>query len=494
MEEAGPQMHVAAGTTKGKRPENQDAAIALRLDPAQSCWGFEAVIGVADGMGGHSAGDVASRIAADTVAEVLGRTRLQAQADPVPESLTEPVDAVAYAVSAANARIHTQAREHPSQHDMGTTLTLVAVTGDTAIVAHIGDSRGYLVNSTGIVQITQDHTWVAQQVRAERMTAEEAACSPMRSQITRTLGAEADAEADILAIPLEVDSAFVVCSDGLVEVVPPPEIERVLRTEPSLAAACERLIEAAERAGAADNATIACAEFGEIDRSAAPQTPAAEMADGLYPAVRSRARGHDERALRRLQPLVAAVTVLVAVALVLLVRSCMLAPGRQIDVDDSVQRPIRRSAFDLPPVERGLAVKIAVLDGRLVAGANRHVQLTIHLPGDSASEEPKTVIGPEGDYSRALSEEQATKWKDTECQLLMWAEGSSVCFETQPEELEVFVNKKALTGSRVSSASLGDGSMRVGFYFPANNRDGFTVALTRIDVANLPEPQKAGTD
>ena len=494
MEGAGPQIHVATATTMGQRPENQDAAIALRLDPTQSCWGFEAVIAVADGMGGHSAGDVASRIAADTITEVLGKTRTQAEADPVPEELAEPAEAVAHAVSVANARIHQQAQDHPAQHDMGTTLTLIALTADAAIVAHVGDSRGYLLSPTGIVQITQDHTWVAQQVRADRMTPEEAARSPLRSQITRTLGAETEAEPDIVAIPLEGASAFVVCSDGLVEVVSPPQIDHMLRTEPDIATACQKLVEAADAARASDNATVACVEYGAINRAVVPQTPAMEMTEELYPAVRSRARGHDDRMLQRLRPLIIAVVALVVISLLLLVRSCVLAPGRQADVEDPTRQPTRVSAFDLPPVERGLVVKIAILDGTLVAGANRHVQLTIHEPGDSTREEPKTVIGPDGDYTRALSEQQAAKWKDAACQLRIWAEADGIHFETDPEDLEVFVNKKALTGSRVSTASVTDDSMRVGFYFPANNRDAFTVALTRIDAANLPKPEKADAD
>ncbi|HCU33992.1 MAG TPA: hypothetical protein DGT21_00690 [Armatimonadetes bacterium] len=494
MEGVGPQIRVATATTMGQRPENQDAAIALRLDPTQSCWGFEAVVAVADGMGGHSAGGVASRIAADTIAELLGKTHLQAEADPVPEDLAEPADAVAHAVSVANARIHQQAEDHPAQHDMGTTLTLVAITADAAIVAHVGDSRGYLLSLTGIVQITQDHTWVAQQVRAERMTEEEAARSPLRSQITRTLGAETEAEPDIVAIPLEVGSAFVVCSDGLVEVVSPPRIEHALRSEPDIATACQRLVEAAEVGGASDNATVACVEIGDVNRAVVPQTPASEMTDELYPAVRSRARGHDDRMLRRLRPLIVAVIALVGISLLLLVRSCVLAPGRQAGVEDPTRQPIHASAFDLPPVEEGLVVRIAVVEGTLIAGANRHVQLTIHEPGDSTREEPKTVIGPEGDYTRTLSEQQAAKWKDAACQLRIWAEGDGIHFETDPKDLEVFVNKKALTSSRVSSAAVSDDSMRVGFYFPANNRDAFTVALTRIDAANLPRPNKAGTN
>ena len=201
----------------------------------------------------------------------------------------------------------------------------------SAVVAHVGDSRGYLLSPTGIVQITQDHTWVAQQVRADRMTPEEAARSPLRSQITRTLGAETEAEPDIVAIPIECGSAFVVCSDGLVEVVSPPLIEHTLRTEPDIAAACQKLVQAADAAGASDTHR-ACVEFGDINRAAVPQTPASRLTEELYrpSSVAPEAITTASEALRPLSSGRGPGSSSPAA----LVRSCVLAPARQADVED----------------------------------------------------------------------------------------------------------------------------------------------------------------
>jgi protein phosphatase len=484
MEGNSPQFSVATSTTTGRRSQNQDTGIAVRVDPGQNRWGFEAIIAVADGMGGHAAGDVASRIAADTVAEMLGDPHAGESETPSISDIAEPVDAVAEVVSVANTRIYEQAQEHRSQRDMGTTLTLIALTAQTAVVAHVGDSRGYLVGHSGIVQITQDHTWVAQQVLAERMTEEEAAKSPLRSQITRTLGAEPTVEADVIAIPLETDTAFLVCSDGLTEVVSPTEIEHELRSAEDVASACTALVEKADAAGASDNATVACAVHGNVKRAAGTQQ---EVTQELLPTLRTRARGRDERALQRLKPLFIGVGVIIIVALLLLVRSCMLAPAQQTD-DDLPPQPESQSVFDLPPVENGLTVKIATIDGSLVAGANRHVTLTIHPPGDFSEQEPKILLGPDSDYTRALTEQQAANWADATCSVRIWVEGNTVRFESAPEDLDIYVDKKQIAEPSVSLASIGDEGMRVGFYFPANNSDGYTVALTSIDAANLPQP------
>ena len=135
-------LTIAGSSSIGRRAANQDEVIALTMEGAQSPWGLRGIVGVADGMGGHPAGEVASKLAADTVTEVLGLTGAAAEPPAEESSDTEPAEVIAGAVRLANSRIYERAQANEAERDMGTTLTLVAFTHDTAFVAHIGDSRG----------------------------------------------------------------------------------------------------------------------------------------------------------------------------------------------------------------------------------------------------------------------------------------------------------------------------------------------------------------
>ncbi len=486
MSDADSNLAVASSTATGPRRTNQDQALTLRLAGEQNLWGFEALIGVADGLGGHAAGDVASRIAMETVSEVL--TLGTADSSPLVAELrdAQPAEAMARAVQLANLRIYQQAQAETSQHDMGTTLTLVGLTQDTALVAHIGDSRGYLINASGIHQITQDHSWVARQVREARMTEEQAARSPLRSQVTRTLGFEDDVAPDMLAIPLEPDCIYLVCSDGLTEVMGPDEIERTLRAAATLQEGCEALVRKAVELDTPDNVTVACLEFGHLERGTAAATPPTpqEITEELYPAAMTRTRGVGELDLQRLKPLLGAVAAILLIVVGLLLRSCLLAPAQQVAEGEPTE-PQPASVVELPPLEEGLAVKVLVLDGNLVAAANRHVQITIHKQED-LRQEPRTTFGPTGDYTRALSVAEAAKWAGESCSLKLAVKGDYVQVRTVPEDLDVYLDKKIVENRRIKASLLTGEPARIGFYFPANDKSGYTVALTQIDADNLP--------
>jgi protein phosphatase len=207
------------------------------------------VFAVADGMGGHQAGEVASETAVAPLAEIDGREW---------PSAAEAEAALADAVRAANSDVVHQAAANPEWRGMGTTLTAVLVRDGRLHVAHVGDSRAYLFRpSDGLLQLTTDHTLVEQLVQDGRISRDEIATHPQRSVITRAIGVELDVEVDALA-PLELQPGdqVLLCSDGLTGPVDDEEIARVLVEEPDGDQACETLIRAANRAGGPDNITV----------------------------------------------------------------------------------------------------------------------------------------------------------------------------------------------------------------------------------------------
>lgn len=201
------------------------------------------VYAVCDGMGGHSAGQIASELAL--------KAFLKAYYD---LELPEIDTALTMAVQAANALVREVAQAIPGRRGMGTTLTAAALCEGDAHIVHVGDSRCYLVRGEQMEQVTEDHSYVMEQVRQGLLTAEEVRYSPYRNVITRSIGMDA-VEPDIYRVPLRAGDRLVLCTDGLTTHVPDEHIAEVVRTH-SPSAAAQRLVEMALEEGGSDNVTV----------------------------------------------------------------------------------------------------------------------------------------------------------------------------------------------------------------------------------------------
>src|SRR5688572_842991 len=208
---------------------------------------------VADGMGGAQAGEVASEIA---VRQFEGG---------LPDG-SEPGAALAALIQEANARIHAQARSDVHHAGMGTTTTAAYVTGDTVVVAHVGDSRCYLLRDGDLIRLTRDHSLVGELVARGKLTEEQAESHPQRSVITRALGPEASVEVDVEAFPARAGDVFLLCSDGLTSMVHEPQLKELLadRDRP-LEQTGRTLIAAANDAGGRDNITVILFRIEDVD-------------------------------------------------------------------------------------------------------------------------------------------------------------------------------------------------------------------------------------
>jgi len=212
------------------RPENEDS---LLVDPDDGLYA------VADGMGGHRAGEVASATAIDALKSAyLGGQRLD------------------QAVGAANAAVFAKAAEDASLRGMGTTLTAIALHDSTAELGHVGDSRAYLMRDGTVTQVTEDHSLVEQLVREGRLTPEEAQNHPQRAIITRALGIDADVAVDTYRIDLEPGDRLMICSDGLTNMLSDDTIAQTLRRHADPQQAADTLVDMANQAGGDDNITV----------------------------------------------------------------------------------------------------------------------------------------------------------------------------------------------------------------------------------------------
>lgn len=209
------------------------------------------VYAVCDGMGGHSAGQIASELAL--------KTFLKAYYD---LELPDINTALFTAVQAANALVREVAQSIPGRRGMGTTLTAAALCEGEAHVVHVGDSRCYLVRGEVIEQVTDDHSYVMEQVRQGLLSPEEAQYSPYRNVITSSIGMEV-LEPDIYRVPLQAGDRLVLCTDGLTTHVPDDRIADVVRTH-SPSAAAQRLVEMALEEGGSDNVTVVVVHILEL--------------------------------------------------------------------------------------------------------------------------------------------------------------------------------------------------------------------------------------
>jgi PPM family protein phosphatase len=224
---------------------NEDRAAYLIPDASGTHDARGAIALVADGMGGHAAGEVASDIAAMTIPRAYYDQRA-----------ADPHTALRRAFQAANDAIHRAAQQDPACRSMGTTCTALAITGGRAYAAHVGDSRLYLFRDGRLTQLTQDHSLVGDLLRAGEITPEQARSHFARNIILRALGLHPTVEVSLLHRPvaLRAGDRFLLCSDGLTDLVPNEAIRSILAT-PEPDAACRRLVERALEAGGTDNIT-----------------------------------------------------------------------------------------------------------------------------------------------------------------------------------------------------------------------------------------------
>jgi len=217
---------------------------------------------VADGMGGHRGGDVASALAL----EVLGGTPAADQGSSGP--LVEDI-------KRANQQVLERSEADSNLRGMGTTLTAVITDGAKAHVAHVGDSRAYLLRpGQGLQQLTEDHTLVQHMVNEGRLSPAEAEHHPQRSILTRALGVEADIPVDELTLDVHPGDRLLLCTDGLTSMVDRNRITEILESEKDPQEACERLIEAANEAGGDDNITVILLDFVAEEGEPAPSEAA----------------------------------------------------------------------------------------------------------------------------------------------------------------------------------------------------------------------------
>lgn len=211
---------------------------------------------VADGMGGAVAGEEASRLAVEAIqADFLGEARGSETLDQLSES--EITDKLRYAVRRANRAVINRANDHPELHGMGTTLTLAFVRNNRVIIAHVGDSRAYLVDGHEgwINQITDDHSFVEALLASGHISPEQAAIHPMRNVLYRALGQVDDTEADFYSRNLAEGDRLIVCSDGLTRHVSAPEIAEIAESSDDPDEIVQALIDRANQRGGEDNIT-----------------------------------------------------------------------------------------------------------------------------------------------------------------------------------------------------------------------------------------------
>jgi protein phosphatase len=222
---------------------------------------------VADGMGGHAAGEVASKVAVDAINEFVGLTAGD-------EEITWPFgldDTISYdgnrlktAIRYANRKVLDATKERSEYEGMATTVAAVLVDDQSANLGHVGDSRGYLFKDGALTQLTNDHSWVNEQLQAGALTAEQARTHPLRNVVTRALGGKLDLQVDIQSRKMEAGETLLLCSDGLTNMLTDLDIAEICqRAGKDLQKAATDLISEANNHGGDDNITVLLIRFDE---------------------------------------------------------------------------------------------------------------------------------------------------------------------------------------------------------------------------------------
>jgi serine/threonine protein phosphatase PrpC len=240
--------HASRSDTGRKRRRNEDAYV---VQPP--------LFAVADGMGGAQAGEVASRLAVEALADDGGGTGGESR--------------VLELIQEANRRVYEHQGSNSDTSGMGTTMTVALVEDAVVTIGHVGDSRAYLVRDGAVDQLTEDHSLVAELIRSGKLSPEEAESHPQRSVITRALGSDPDVDVDTFTVEAHPGDVFLLCSDGLTSMVGDESIlEAVEGHRGDLDGAASELVRRANRAGGEDNITVVCFEIAEEGAVAAEET------------------------------------------------------------------------------------------------------------------------------------------------------------------------------------------------------------------------------
>ncbi|MDO4167239.1 MAG: Stp1/IreP family PP2C-type Ser/Thr phosphatase [Eubacteriales bacterium] len=238
-------MRAYAKTDVGsKRAMNQDYMYCSE----NSVGSFRNLYIVADGMGGHKAGDYASKLCVERMVQSIEQSEHKT-----------PVSMFEEAVEAANEAVYTEAQENEAYEGMGTTLVACTMQEDTLYVANIGDSRLYLLRDDEILQITDDHSLVEEMVKQGNITESEARVHPQKNIITRAVGIDESVQADFFEVEIRQDDIIMLCSDGLSNMVEDEDIEYIVKHSKSLQDAGETLVARANENGGSDNITVVLA-------------------------------------------------------------------------------------------------------------------------------------------------------------------------------------------------------------------------------------------
>lgn len=235
----------------------------------------EALVAVADGMGGHAAGEVASEMSLKLLIESLAGESAPSE------------DALRRAFARANAGVFREASAKPEYRGMGTTLVAALFAGGDMIIGNVGDSRMYLRRDGELKRVTHDHSWVGEMVAAGALTEEQAARHPRRNILTRALGVGASVEADIMRLKLRRGDRIMLCSDGLHGMVDDKTISEIMGARSlDLKKAVSELIDLANKAGGTDNITVALARIDADAKGArTEETPASAGASDAQSAA-----------------------------------------------------------------------------------------------------------------------------------------------------------------------------------------------------------------
>lgn len=243
-------MNIGVKTDRGKiRDNNQDAYyLPLAFD--------KPLFIIADGMGGHKAGEIASNLAIDLISESFRenfKKGIEGE-DPVKANIHK-------SINIANKSIYEKSKKEKAYAGMGTTVTLAYIDEDYIYIGHVGDSRAYVIENASLRQVTEDHSLVEELIKNGSISKEEAKQHPQRNIITRAVGTAPDIEIDIFLLARDKVDILLLCTDGLTSMVEDNDIGKILVEESNIEKACQDLVELSNKKGGYDNITVLAIDF-----------------------------------------------------------------------------------------------------------------------------------------------------------------------------------------------------------------------------------------